>query len=354
VVSKNDMLANHSITTEAHIGPLHEMESTGNFAIQSIRPCCLAPDDDRLDAMSRVLPHFVPGLVANPIGDIGAAEIRGLDCSRPLSAKTLAALEATFLEYPILAIRDQVLTAKQQVAFSQQFGVLEPQERSQYVHTDDPGVLILSNEIGPDGTTVGVVDAGDFLHSDSSHMLEPVKTTILYSVKNPRTGGDTEYCNMYMVYDALPDDLRTTLAGRTAVHHVSKARNPRVSISKDRPDAKDFYAEAERIHADVHQPIVRTHPQTGRQAAYVSPRFTLAIDDMDSEISEQILTTIFNIMNQPRFRYRHVWRENDLVMWDNRCLTHRATGGYVLPDVRRMHRTTVCGDKPFYSSAAGD
>jgi alpha-ketoglutarate-dependent taurine dioxygenase len=86
----------------------------------------------------------------------------------------------------------------------------------------------------------------------------------------------------------------------------------------------------------------------------VSPRFTLAIDDMDSEISEQILTTIFNIMNQPRFRYRHVWRENDLVMWDNRCLTHRATGGYVLPDVRRMHRTTVCGDKPFYSSVAGD
>jgi taurine dioxygenase len=117
--------------------------------------------------MSHVLPPLAPGFVVLPLGDAGAAEIRGLDCSRPLGAQTLAALQATFLEYPILAVRDQVLTAKQQAAFSRQFGVLEPQERSQYVHADDPDVLILSNEIGPDGKPVGVVDAGDFLHSDS-------------------------------------------------------------------------------------------------------------------------------------------------------------------------------------------
>ena len=302
--------------------------------------------------MANVLPSFVSGVVVKPLGGAGAAEVRGLDCSRPLSPDVQAALQATFLEYPILAIRDQVLTPKQQAAFSRQFGVLEPQERSQYVHGDDPDVLILSNELGPDGMPVGVVDAGDFLHSDSSHMPEPVKATTLYSVKNPRTGGDTEYCNMYLVHDALPDDLRKTIAGRTAVHHVSKARNPRVSISKDRPDAKDFYAEAERKYPDVHQPVIRTHPETGRQAVYVSPRFTLAIDGMDPETSENVLTAIFEIMKRPRFRYRHLWHDNDLVMWDNRCLTHRATGGYVLPDIRRMHRTTIVGDKPFYRPAA--
>jgi len=304
--------------------------------------------------MSDVLGPIASGVVVKPLGEAGAAEVRGLDCSRPLSPEVLAALQATFLEYPILALRDQVLSPKQQAVFSRQFGVLEPQERSQYVHADDPDVLILSNEIGPDGNPVGVVDAGDFLHSDSSHMPEPVKATTLYSVKNPQTGGDTEYCNMYMVYDALPDDLRKAIAGRTAVHHVSKARNPRVSISKDRPDAKDFYAEAERKYPDVHQPMVRTHPETGRQAVYASPRFTLAIDDMDPETSENLLTVIFEIMKRPQLRYRHLWHDNDLVMWDNRCLTHRATGGYVLPDVRRMHRTTICGDKPFYRAPVGD
>jgi len=292
------------------------------------------------------------GISVASIGAAGAAEVVGLDCSRPLPPATLSALQSTFLEYPILAIRDQALTAKQQAEFSRQFGVLEPQVRSQYVHADDPDVLILSNAVGPDGKPIGVVDAGDFLHSDSSHVSEPVKATILYSVKNPRTGGDTEYCNMYMVYDALPEDLRRSLAGRTAVHHVSKARNPRVSISRDRPDAKDFYAEAERLYADVHQPVIRTHPETGRQAVYVSPRFTLSIDGMEPDASEQLLTSVFEIMKRPEFRYRHLWHDNDLVMWDNRCLTHRATGGYTLPDVRRMHRTTVCGDKPFYRPTA--
>ena len=92
--------------------------------------------------MSNVLSSFASGVVVKPLGDAGAAEVRGLDCSSPLSPEVLAALQATFLEYPILAIRDQVLTAKQQAAFSRQFGVLEPQERSQYVHADDPGYSI--------------------------------------------------------------------------------------------------------------------------------------------------------------------------------------------------------------------
>jgi taurine dioxygenase len=302
--------------------------------------------------MAEVSSTTTIGFSVASIGAAGAAEVVGLDCSRPLPPATLSSLQSAFLEYPVLAIRDQALTAKQQAEFSRQFGVLEAQVRSQYVHAEDPDVLILSNAVGPDGKPIGVVDAGDFLHSDSSHVSEPVKATILYSVKNPRTGGDTEYCNMYMVYDALPENLRRSLAGRTAVHHVSKARNPRVSISRDRPDAKDFYAEAERLYADVHQPVIRTHPDTGRQAVYVSPRFTLSIDGMDPDASEQLLTNVFELMKRPEFRYRHRWHDKDLVMWDNRCLTHRATGGYTLPDIRRMHRTTVCGDKPFYRPSA--
>ena len=284
----------------------------------------------------------------NKLSDAGAAEIVGLDCAQPLDPATLAALNRAILDYPIVAIRDQALSPKQQAAFSRQLGSLEAQDRKTYCHPDDPDILILSNEIRPDGTAVGIVDAGDFWHSDSSHLEEPCKLTLLYAVRNPRQGGDTEYCNLYQVYDALPADLKRQVTGRYSIHHISKLRNPRVTVSAARTDAKDYYKQREHATKDVLQPMVRTHPETGRQALYVSPRFTIGIADMPDAEAQPLLDKLFAIMLEPRFRYRHKWRDGDLVIWDNRCLNHQACGGYSLPDIRRMHRTTIRGDRPFY------
>src|SRR5215208_477629 len=176
-----------------------------------IRPAC--SPHERSDMRERHIPDrfahpgYGYGVIVtfsvDMLSDAGAGEIAGLDCSRPLDAETLAALNRTMLDYPVTVIRNQSLTAKQQVAFSRQLGPLETQDRKTYCHPDDPDILILSNEIKPDGTAVGVVDAGDFWHSDSSHLPEPCRSTVLYAVRNPTTGGDTEYCNMYQVYDAL-------------------------------------------------------------------------------------------------------------------------------------------------------
>ncbi len=288
----------------------------------------------------------------NKLSDAGAAEIVGLDCAQPLDPATLAALNRAILDYPIVAIRDQTLSPKQQAAFSRQLGSLEAQDRKTYCHPDDPDILILSNEIRPDGTAVGIVDAGDFWHSDSSHLEEPCKLTLLYAVRNPRQGGDTEYCNLYQVYDALPADLKRQVTGRYGIHHISKLRNPRVTVSAARTDAKDYYKQREHATKDMLQPMVRTHPETGRQALYVSPRFTIGIADMPDDEAQPLLDKLFAIMLEPRFRYRHKWRDGDLVIWDNRCLNHQACGGYSLPDIRRMHRTTIRGDRPFYRPAA--
>jgi taurine dioxygenase len=281
-----------------------------------------------------------------------AGEVVGLDCAAPLDADTLAALKRTMLDFPVVAIRGQTLTARQQSAFSRQLGPLEAQDRKTYCHPDDADILILSNEIRPDGTAVGIVDAGDYWHSDSSHLEEPCRATILYAVRNPRTGGDTEFINMYQVYDALPADLRRRIEGRYGIHHISKIRNPRVNVSTARTDAVAYYKEREKATKDMLQPMVRTHPETGRQALYVSPRFTIGIADMADAEAQPLLDRLFDIMLEPRFRYRHTWRDGDLVVWDNRCLNHQACGGYSLPDIRRMHRTTIRGDKPFYRPAA--
>lgn len=287
----------------------------------------------------------------NPLSPAGAAEVVGLDCSRPLAADDLAKLKQAFLDHPILAIRDQALTPQQQAAFGRQFGPLEAQDRSPYTHPDDRDILILSNEIRPDGTAVGIVDAGDFWHSDSSHIPEPCRITMLYAIRNPSRGGDTEFCNMYQVYEALPEATRTRIAGLHGVHHVSKTKNPRVVVSPDRPGAKDYYETRAKEVPEIAQPMVRTHPETGRQALYISPRFTIRIAELPDDEGQPLLDELFKLMKDKRFHYRHKWHDKDLVMWDNRCLTHRATGGYGLPDIRRMHRTTICGDKPFYRPA---
>jgi taurine dioxygenase len=282
------------------------------------------------------------------LSDSGAAKVTGLECSEPLSADDRAALWQAFLANPILCIRDQHLTPQQQAAFVRQYGPLEPQDRSPYTHPDDPDILILSNEIRPDGTAVGIVDAGDFWHSDSSHLPEPCQATILYAVRNPSRGGDTEFCNMYQAYEALSDDLKQAIEGQLAIHHISKTRNPRVTISPDRPGAKEYYEARAKETSEVRQPLVRTHPETGRQALYISPRFTIGIADMPDAEAQALLDRLFaSFVKNRAVQYRHKWRDGDLVMWDNRCLLHRAVANYEVTRHRRvMHRSVVKGTVP--------
>jgi len=284
--------------------------------------------------------------------DFGS-EITGVDLRDP-SDELREAIHQAILAHQVIVVRDQKMSPLEQVSFTEHFGPMEWQENKQHSHPDHDKVLVLSNEIRPDGTAVGVVDAGDYWHSDSSHHEEPVMYTILQSITNPATGGDTDFCNMYAVYDALPDEIKAKIDGRYAIHHVSKKLNPRTNISPTRPGAEDFYEFQAKARPEVRQPLVRTHDETGRQALYASPRFTLRIEDMDDAEAQPLLDELFRyVTDQKRpYHYRHKYTDGDLVMWDNRCTLHRATGGYGLPEIRRMHRTTVVGGKAFYKPAA--
>lgn len=289
----------------------------------------------------------------NKLSENGAAEVIGFDWSRIAEPETFAGLKQVFLENPILAMRNARLTAKQQVLFSQLLGPLEHNDtRRELTHPDDPDVLILSNEIKADGKAVGVVDAGEEWHSDLSYQPEPAFATILQLIKRPSRGGDTAYCNLYNAYEALPANLKEKVRGRNGIHHLSKLRNSRVKISTNRPGAGDYFARVNEDRFGSIHPMVRTHPETGRQALYISPRFTIGIEGMDDSEAQPLLDELFALMEDERFHYRHKWQDDDLVMWDNRCLNHRACGGYTLDDLRRLHRTCVHGDKPSYRAAA--
>jgi taurine dioxygenase len=278
------------------------------------------------------------------LGASMGAEILGVDLNT-LDDATFEKIRGAFLEHQVIVVRDQDLSPQSQLAFSRRFGALEDQLNAHYTVPDFPKVLVLSNDM-KDGKPIGLIDGGDFWHSDSSHRDRPSMATILYSIKNPAHGGDTEFANMYAAYEALPDAIKSRLARKNGIHAVSKLKNKRVTVSAKRPDAKDFY-ERQKSLPDQVWPLVRTHPETGRKALYVSPRFTIGIEGVAEEEADEILEFLFAHQIRPEFVYRHKWRDHDLVMWDNRCVIHHATGGYQYPDTRTMHRTVIAGDRPY-------
>ena len=278
--------------------------------------------------------------------DFGA-EIEGVDAAHGLGGATLAAIKDAFISHRVVVIRDQTLAPQDQAAFSRQFGTLEVQGNELHHLADCPDVLVLSNERDDDGKPVGVVDAGDFWHSDLPHRPTPTMATVLYALKLPAVGGDTEFADMYAAYDHLPSDLKTRIAGLKGINCSNKLINPRVTISPDRPGAAEYYAESAARNPPVAQPIARTHPVTGKKALFISPRFTIGIEGMDDDEAQPLLDDLFERQLQPEFIYHHKWRLHDLVMWDNRCVLHWACGGYKYPNTRRMHRTTIKSDVPF-------
>ncbi len=285
-----------------------------------------------------------------PLSGTLGAEITGVDL-RDASRELGDRIYQAFLDYQVLVIRDQQLDPLQQVRFSERYGELEWQENARYTHPDSDKVLVLSNERDENGEPVGLIDAGDFWHSDSSHHEKPVTATILMSVKVPSQGGSTDFCNMYAVLEALPQETRDFITGKYGVHHISKALNPRVKISQERPDANEFYSRTAKEKPFVYQPMVRTHDETGKQALYISPRFTVGIQDVEDEIAQPLLDDLFSYITDRRdFHYRHYYKPGDLVIWDNRCVVHRAMGGYDKNDIRRLHRTTIVGKKAFYKA----
>ena len=316
------------------------------------------------------------GFVVNPLGT-GAAEVVGLDCSKPFTADVLSAVKQEYLENPVLVFRQQALSPPELAAFGRHFGRLESYgnplasgkadkgknqtaalrqtdnretpDQTLYQSPEDPDVLIMTNEIRGDLPVIGIVDNAEMWHSDGSHKPEPYQAIIVNVVRNPAIGGDTEFCDLRAVYDALTPQIRAVLNGLSAFHHWSKSLNPRFAGSLDAVALEEGRRIASLI-PEMRQPLVRTHPDTGRPALYLSPRFTLRIDQVAKEQSDALLRELFAFMDDPRFHYRHEWREGDLMIWDNRCTNHRVRS-YASDDIRCRYRVTVAGDRPFFRSS---
>ncbi|CDI90583.1 putative taurine catabolism dioxygenase [Pseudomonas aeruginosa PA38182] len=266
----------------------------------------------------------------------------GLDLGLPLAAEDFRRIHRAHLDHHVLVFREQRITPAQQIAFSRRFGELQIHVLKQFLLPGHPEILIVSN-IVENGQPVGLGDAGKFWHSDLSYKELPSLGSMLHAQELPEEGGDTLFADMHKAWDSLPEALRKAIEGRTAAHsYTARYSEPRFE-GNWRPTLSA--AQLAEVREVVH-PIVRTHPESGRKALFVSEGFTTRIVGLPADESAQLLAELYAHSVRPEHIYRHRWQAHDLVFWDNRSLIHLAGG--CPPHLRRkLYRTTIQGDAPF-------
>jgi taurine dioxygenase len=265
------------------------------------------------------------------------AEVVGIDLTRGVSAETRAALNAAFVEHAVLVVREQALTPLQMRAAVELFGTVFRQHNTRFALPDCPEIHYISNQDRfPDGTRY---IPGEGWHTDHSNDTRPPKATVLHAVTLPDRGGDTQYANMAAAYAALPAAMRERIAGLMAIHVYQSSHSARKLMGL--PETAK-----ERVPNAVLHPVVRTHPENGRRSIYINPIRIEGIVGIDHREALPLLDELLAFATREAFQYRHEWRPGDLVLWDNRCLLHKANGDYDMAQTRYLYRVMLQGDVP--------
>jgi alpha-ketoglutarate-dependent 2,4-dichlorophenoxyacetate dioxygenase len=269
-----------------------------------------------------------------------AGEASGFDLTRQLDKAELAAIHAGMDQFGALVFHDQALDDAQQIAFSRQLGALEqatgdiaaPQDRRVSIELNDISNLDKHGELLPRDDRRRLFGLGNLLwHSDSSFKEVPAKYSLLSARKIPPTGGNTEFADMRAAYDALDEATRREVHDLICSHSQLYSRGVL---------GFDDFTEAERQKwAPVRQRLVRRHPTTGRLSLYLASHAG-AIEGIPIPEARAFLRDLTEHATQRQFVYAHVWRQWDLVMWDNRVTMHRARR-YDPLEARDLRRTTL-------------
>lgn len=253
-----------------------------------------------------------------------------------LSDSQFETIYQAFLDHQVIVIRDQDLTPDQLIAAATRFGPLAdyPFAKGMASH---PEITEIIKE--PEQTS----NFGGMWHSDTTYLPEPPKCTLLHAVQTPPRGGDTLFADMYGAFESLSDGLQESLRSLKAVNTSN------LNAASLRGDHLKTGSMTEKVaqssDLEAHHPVVRTHPETGREALFVNPAHSARFDTMEREESKPLLEYLFAQCVKPELTSRVSWTPGTLVVWDNRCSQHCAINDY---DGHRrvMRRITVAGDRP--------
>jgi len=268
-------------------------------------------------------------------------EIIGIDTARPMDRAAFAPIRAAFEEHGLLLFRGQDLDDEKQVRFSELFGPLEktfsanPAAGSLFARQSNLDIKT-GQPIPPDDKRMIYQKANYLWHSDSSFKPIPSLCSLLSARIVPPEGGNTEFADMRAVWDSLPEATQRRLEGLVAEHSIAQSRS--------HVDPTILTAEQHKEAPPVHQTMIRINPVTGRKSLYIGAHCSHVIGwplEEGRAFVRELTAAI-----RPEFTYSHAWREGDLIVWDNRCMLHRATAYDAVKYKRLMQRTTVAGDAP--------
>lgn len=274
-----------------------------------------------------------------------AGEVIGVDCTRPLSADDVAAIQAGMDHYGVLVFRNQPMNDEQQLAFTLHFGQLEAYNTAGHIKKKDDsrglgaGIADFSN-LDKSGNIISEQDRiwffklGDRLwHSDSSFRPVPAGYSLLTGRVVPTWGANTEFADMRMAYDALDDRTKAEIEDLICEHSLM--------FSREAIGFTDLTPEERAAFTPVRQRLVRIQERTGRKSLFLSSHAGTVVGWTIPE-ARMFLRDLIEFATQERFVYSHHWNVGDLVVWDNRATMHRARR-FDRNEVRDVRRTTLAG-----------
>jgi len=280
-------------------------------------------------------------LIRNLDAALGA-EIAGVDVSRPLPQSDIDAIESAWRERLVVVMHGQSLSDPQLIAFSQNFGELDPPGPNPYGEPflkNHPELNVISNVV-ENGKPLGNLGDGEAVwHADMTYVDVPPKAAMLHAleVPPPEAGGNTYFAYMFAAYETLPADLKKAVEGRIAVHDAS--RNSAGMLRKGYKEVTDVTQTVGARH-----PLVRTDAKTGRKALFLGRRPSAYVIGLSVAESDALLDALWAHATQPRFSMCHEWKVGDLLMWNNLSVLHRRDP--FDPKTRRvMHRSQIKGSE---------
>ncbi|MFK7916977.1 MAG: TauD/TfdA dioxygenase family protein [Ilumatobacter sp.] len=277
-------------------------------------------------------------------GQACGATVRGMDL-RALDDQMVSDIRAAWMQHKVLAFPDQQLSDDDLEAFTLRFGPFG----------DDPFFASIDGHpniaaIRRDAHETSSLFAENW-HADWSFQEFPPDGTCLYGKVVPPVGGDTLFTNQEAALTAMPAELRERIEGRVAVHSARGGYAPDGTYGDDDADRSMQIRPSDAAYATQLHPLIRTHPETGAQTLYSVLGYIIGIDGMDDNEARALLGELYHWQTREEFQYLHRWEPDMLIMWDNRCVLHRATGGYDGHD-RLLHRTTIGYNAAFAETPA--
>ena len=276
-------------------------------------------------------------VVVSPVDAPCGAVVTGINLSAKLSDDVVVKIRQAWLQHHVLVFPEQVLGPADLERFTLSFGCFG----------DDPFFDPIKEHnhiaaIRRDANEKTSLFAENW-HTDWSFQAEPPIGTCLYGIKIPPVGGDTLFANQHKAYDELPALLKNKIEHLTAIHSAASAYSPEgIYSAKQKQNtgrSMDITVSDEARRTQTH-PLIRPHTETGRLAIYSTAGYIQGFEELEVNESKRLLSELYQYQSSPQFVYRHKWQANMLVMWDNRSVLHKATGGYDGYD-RLLHRTTI-------------